>query len=118
MFEVKKTSSKSAEYFIINSDNPMQVMRFTEMEELAELHMVLSEYLAGQKMGEFIGSEQAQQIAREQGFDIPANTLTNAYRRGTIQAAYKKRGRWYMPKAAFLLWFDEWKAKQPTAQNS
>lgn len=113
MFEVKKTNTKRPEYFIINPENPMQVMRLTELAEVSELHTALTEFLTAQRLTEFIGSTQAQQIAQEQGYTIPITSLVNACARGTIPAANKRRGRWYMPKTNFLLWFDEWKAKQP-----
>jgi hypothetical protein len=112
MFQVQKLSHKSDELFITHPDKPLHVMRLANIAELTELHTAISEYLAGQKVGEFIGSAQAQEIARSEGFEIPITSLVNACTRGTIPAAHKKRGRWYMPRANFEAWFQEWKAKQ------
>ena len=117
MFEVQKLSRKSDELLITHPDKPLHVIRLANLDELTELHAGIGEYLAGQKVGEFIGSAQAQELARHQGYTVPITTLVNACARGTIPAAHKKRGRWYMPRANFDAWFSEWKAKQPLEKD-
>jgi|GEM_PF-4295718 len=111
MFQLEQKTKTSLT--IQNPGRPLNVLLIESDEEAAEVHQLLTDYLATRKQVEYIGSEQAQAIAAAEGYQIPMNTLTNAYRRGTIPHAHKRRGRWYMPRSSFELWFQEWRAKQP-----
>ena len=112
MFEIKVPDRRSTEIFISHPLKPLHVMKLDNINELADLAAVINEYLAEKKMGEFIGSAQAQEIAQADGYEIPASTLVNACARDTIPGARKKRGRWVFPKVHFEEWYREWKAKQ------
>lgn len=111
MFQIKQ-KNRGAEVFITHTDNPLHIMRLANLDELAELHTAISDHLASQRVGDFIGSSQAQEIAKAEGYDIPITTLVNACARGTLSGAHKRKGRWFMPRENFNLWFQEWKSKQ------
>ena len=51
-----------------------------------------------------ISYDEAQQIARDAGRDIPSSSLRSACQRGTIPGAVKHRGRWRMPENHFREW--------------
>ena len=111
MFQVKKIRGAD-EILVTNDAKPEQVLLLANINELSALHQAMGAYLDERKVGEFIGSATAQNMAREAGYEIPITTLVNSCSRGTIPGAHKKRGRWYMPKSNFEAWFAEWKAKK------
>lgn len=111
MFTVQKITRRKGSIITITNDEKAISLIIDDLAELTQLHEVISEYLASQKVGDFIGSTQAQAIAIEQGYNIPITTLVNACARGTL-LAHKKKGRWYIARTSFDTWFEEWKAKQ------
>lgn len=103
--------NKLAPIYIFQGDPPIAFGNVANLDSLAELHTAIGEFLTANRIGEFIGSAAAQQIAKDAGYDIPITTLVNSCTRGTIAGAQKRSGRWFMPKASFDQWFGEWRVK-------
>lgn len=97
-------------------NNELNALRMYTVEEAQEVYRLLGDWLAEKKATDVIGSAEAQRVAMEAGRKIPASTLINACARGTIPGAFKRKGRWYMPRENFDLWLQEWKIRSQEEQ--
>lgn len=93
-------------------NNELNALRMYTLEEAQEVYRLLGDWLAEKKATDMIGSAEAQQIAADNGYRIPSSTMINACTRGTIPGAFKRKGRWYMPRENFDLWLQEWKIRK------
>lgn len=59
------------------------------------------------KANEYISNAEAHSLALEHGIELPRTTLISACQRGTIPGAQKQRGRWRVPRTAFLTWLNK-----------
>ena len=118
-----KILTSGSGYLIQEEDNPDNVIKINDMVAMLRLRKRILDLVdtlvtddevddhesAGQE--KITSSVGARRIAADLGYDLPNNTLLYACQSGSIEGAEKIGGRWSVPTAAFLKWFELWKSK-------
>ncbi|MCC6170053.1 MAG: helix-turn-helix domain-containing protein [Caldilineaceae bacterium] len=115
MFTIHK--APDADTLLVSREHdPANTLQLANLAELVALRLRLTEYLDTLQADpepdsvslaverELIDTATARRLAAEQGVEVNDSTLRVACRRGHVEAARRRGGRWVMPRWAFEAW--------------